>query len=217
MNYTEINKRYSDLAESSCCLSCGGAMNYSEASEGEICADLGSGRGTDVIRMAESVGDSGFVYGIDISEGMIQKAENTAERLGVKNVKFIKSPLEKISLDDNSINLIISNCTINHSSDKQAVWNEVYRLLKPGGRFVVSDIFSVDPVPEKYRNDPEAVAECWAGAVTRDVYLGQLEKAGFETVTSIEESAPYNKGSVLVCSWTVAGKKPQGKCACGKH
>lgn len=192
-------------------------MNYSEASEGEICADLGSGRGTDVIRMAESVGDSGFVYGIDISEGMIQKAENTAERLGVKNVKFIKSPLEKISLDDNSINLIISNCTINHSSDKQAVWNEVYRLLKPGGRFVVSDIFSVDPVPEKYRNDPEAVAECWAGAVTRDVYLGQLEKAGFETVTSIEESAPYNKGSVLVCSWTVAGKKPQGKCACGKH
>ena len=217
MNYNEINKRYSDLAESSCCLSCGGAINYSEVSEGEICVDLGSGRGTDVIRMAESVGDSGFVYGIDISEGMIRKAQNTAERLGVKNLKFIKSPFEKINLDDNSINLIISNCTINHSSDKQAVWNEVYRILKPGGRFVVSDIFSLEPVPDKYRNDPEAVAECWAGAVTRAEYLGQLETAGFDSVKIIEESAPYKKGSVLVCSWTVYGKKSQGNCICGKN
>src|SRR5665647_3072 len=100
MDYKEINNRYSTLAESSCCLSCGGAINYSVAAEGEVCVDLGSGRGTDVMRLAETVGDTGFVYGIDISVGMIQKAVKTAERLGVKNVRFINSPLEKIPLKD---------------------------------------------------------------------------------------------------------------------
>ena len=129
----EIDKRYSTLAESSCCLSCGGAMNYSEASEGEICVDLGSGRGTDVMRLAETVGESGFVYGIDISEGMLQKARNTAERLGITNVNFIHSTLENINLEDNKADLVISNCTINHASDKQSVWNEVSGYLKKAG------------------------------------------------------------------------------------
>jgi arsenite methyltransferase len=113
MSYTEINSRYSELAESSCCLSCGGAINYSEALPGEVCVDLGSGRGTDVIRLAEKVGDRGFVYGIDLSDGMIRKAIATAERLGIKNVKFIQSPLEKLSLGDKAADLVISNCTIN--------------------------------------------------------------------------------------------------------
>ena len=82
VTYSEINKRYSELAESSCCLSCGGAINYSEAQPGEVCVDLGSGRGTDVLRLAENVGEGGFVYGIDISDGMIEKARSTAWRLG---------------------------------------------------------------------------------------------------------------------------------------
>jgi ubiquinone/menaquinone biosynthesis C-methylase UbiE len=207
MNNIEINKRYSTLADTDCCLSCGGAINHSEVSEGETIVDLGSGRGTDVLRMAESSGPQGFVYGIDISEGMLQKARNTAERLGVKNVSFLNCPLEKLCLDDSSVDLVISNCTINHSSDKQSVWNEVNRILKSGGRFVVSDIYSLEPVPDKYRNDPEAVAECWAGAVTRDEYSAQLENAGFNSVTVLEESAPYKKGSVLVSSWTIAGRK----------
>jgi len=214
MSHIEINKRYSSLAETECCLSCGGAINYSEVSEGETIVDLGSGRGTDVLRMAESAGPQGFVFGIDISEGMLQKSRNTAERLGVKNVSFLNCPLEKLCLDDSSADLVISNCTINHSSDKQAVWNEVNRILKPGGRFVVSDIYSLEAVPDKFRNDPEAVAECWAGAVTRDEYSEQLEKAGFTSVTILEESAPYKKGSVMVCSWTIAGKKAAAKCRC---
>jgi len=208
MNYPEINNRYSKLAESACCLSCGGAINYTEAARGETCVDLGSGRGTDVLRLAETVGNNGFVYGIDISEGMLQKARNTADRRGITNVEFINSSLEKINLAGGIADLVISNCTINHSSDKQTVWNEVFRILKNGGRFVVSDIYSTDPVPEEYRNDPVAVSECWAGSVTRDEYLGQLRKAGFSSVQVIEESAPYEKGKVLVSSWTITSQKP---------
>ena len=214
MNYTEVDKRYSTLAESACCLSCGGAVNYSDAAEGEICIDLGSGRGTDVMRLADTVGKTGFVYGIDISEGMILKARNTADRLGITNTQFIHCPLEKIILPDTIADLVISNCTINHSSDKQAVWNEVFRILKKGGRFVVSDIYSLNQVPEEYRNDPVAVSECWAGSVTRDEYLEQLDKAGFEQITILEESAPYKKAEIMVSSWTVAGIKPSGKCNC---
>jgi len=207
MAYAEINKRYSELADSSCCLSCGGAINYAEASPGEICVDLGSGRGTDVLRMAEEAGQEGHAYGIDISEGMIRKAVATAERLGITNAEFIQSPLEKINLPDKIADLVISNCTINHSDDKQSVWNEIFRILKKGGRFVVSDIYSLGQVPEEYRNDPVAVAECWAGSVTRQEYLGQLENAGFIPVRILEESVPYEKGKIMVSSWTITGRK----------
>ena len=146
MGYTEINKRYSELAESTCCLSCGGAMNYSEPRPGEVCVDLGSGRGTDALRLSESVGKDGFVYGIDISDGMIHKAAATASRLGITNVRFIQSPLEKIGLEDNKADLVISNCTINHASDKQTTWNEIFRILRKGGRFVISDIYATEAI-----------------------------------------------------------------------
>jgi arsenite methyltransferase len=207
MSLIEINKRYSELAKSDCCLSCGGALNYAEALTGELCVDLGSGRGTDVIRLAEAVGPNGSVFGIDVSEGMIEKATSTAERLGITNAKFLYSNLEKILLDDHIADLIISNCTINHASDKQVVWNEIYRILKPGGRFVISDIYSTSPVPEEYKSDPVAIAECWAGSVTREEYLKQIETAGFSTFSILEESAPYEKGKIKVASWTIAGKK----------
>ena len=214
MEYKEINSRYSELAESSCCLSCGGAINYSEPLPGEVCVDLGSGRGTDVIRLAEKVGEEGFVYGIDISEGMIRKAVSTAERLGIKNVRFIQSPLEKLNLDDKVADLVISNCTINHAADKQVVWNEIFRILKKGGRFVVSDIYSSEPVPEEYRNDPVAVSECWAGSVTCTEYLEQLKNAGFTDIRIIEESKPYVKGKIMVSSWSIAGVRASCKCNC---
>ena len=208
-----INIRYSDLAETSCCLSCGGAVNHSNAAEGEVCVDLGSGRGTDAIRLAEEVGAEGKVYGLDLSDGMIQKARKTASRLGVENVEFIQTDLEKMPLEDGTVDLVISNCVINHAENKQNVWNEVSRILKDGGRFVVSDIYSSAPVPEEYKNDPEAVAECWAGSVTREVYLKQLENAGFSSVEILEESDPYPKGKIHVSSWTILGKK-SGCCCC---
>lgn len=213
MEIKEINLRYSGLAESECCLSCGGAINYAEPKAGEVCVDLGSGRGTDVLRMAELVGEKGFVYGIDVSDGMLDKARRNAEKFGVSNVSFVRSELEKIEIPDNVADLVISNCTLNHASNKQAVWNEVYRILKKGGRFVVSDIYAITAIADHFRNDPVAVAECWAGAVTRDEYMGQLEKAGFSLVEIIEESAPYAKGKAEVASFTIAGRK--AGCECG--
>jgi arsenite methyltransferase len=214
MEYTEINKRYTELADTTCCLSCGGALSYAGACPGEVCVDLGSGRGTDAIRLSEIVGKEGFVYGIDISDGMVQKARNTAAQLGVTNINFILSPLEKINLNEEIADLVISNCTINHAADKQAVWNEVFRILKNGGRFVVSDIYAIDPIPEEYRNDPVAISECWAGSVTRKEYLEQLKKAGFKSVKVVEESSPYEKGKAMVSSWTITGEKPCGNCNC---
>jgi arsenite methyltransferase len=207
MEIKEINSRYSKLADSDCCLSCGGALNYAEPATGEVCADLGSGRGTDVIRMAGAVGETGFVYGIDISDGMLDKARRNALKSGVSNVSFIQSELEKIALPDDTANLVISNCTLNHAGDKQAVWNEIYRILKAGGRFVISDIYATKAIEAKYKNDPVAVAECWAGSVTRSEYMQHLETAGFKSVEILEESAPYAKGNAEVASFTLAGKK----------
>ncbi len=214
METSHINQRYSSLALDSCCLSCGGAINYSEPREGEYCVDLGSGRGTDVLRLAEKVGQKGFVTGIDVSDGMIENALRNARKIGVSNVRFLKSDLETLPLESETVDLVISNCTINHASDKTRVWNEVYRILKPGGRFVVSDIYSIEPVPELYRNDPVAVSECWAGAVTRDEYMNTLLTSGFSHIKVLEESQPYNKGLIQVSSFTIFGKKPGGCCCC---
>ena len=155
-----IDKRYSGLAGSACCLSCGGAVNHAEPREGEICVDLGSGRGGDCIRLAERVGPQGFVYGIDISDGMLETARKNVEERNISGVEFLKSPIEEIPLDAGSVDLLISNCTINHANDKGAVWSEVFRVLKPGGRFVVSDIYALETVPREYSGDPAAVAEC---------------------------------------------------------
>lgn len=207
MDYKQINKRYSELAESSCCLSCGGAINHANTKSGEVCVDLGSGRGTDVLRLAEEAGSQGFAYGIDISEGMIKKSVDTAKRLGIKNVDFIHCPLESLRIDSEKADVVISNCTLNHSSDKQSVWNEIYRILKKGGRFVISDIYAIEEVPEEYRNDPAAVAECWAGSVTREEYVQQISKAGFGEFRILEESQPYDKAKIKVVSWTVSGIK----------
>ena len=209
----EINVRYSELAETSCCLSCGGAINHAQPQLGEICLDLGSGRGNDVLRMAESVGKDGHAYGLDISDGMLKKAGSTATRLGVENASFIKGKFESIPLDDNSVDVVISNCAINHADDKQLVWNEVYRILKKGGRFVVSDIYSTAPVPKEYANDPVAISECWGGSVTKEVYFNQLSNAGFKTVEIREESDPYPKGSIKVASITLLGLKPSSCCS----
>ena len=208
MNTEQIQVRYSILAEDdNCCLSCGGAINYSNARQGETCVDLGSGQGTDVLRLAEDVGDSGFVYGIDVSEGMLKKARKNAAKLGISNVKFIQSELEEIQVSSDSVHLVISNCTINHASDKLKVWSEIERILKKSGRFVVSDIYSLSEVPDVYRNDPQAVAECWAGAITKEDYMVTLAKAGFKDIEIIEESKPYEKGNIEVVSFTIAGKK----------
>jgi arsenite methyltransferase len=213
MDTSVINERYSKLAEDTCCLSCGGAINFSDPKPGEVCVDLGCGRGNDVIRMAQAAGDKGLAYGLDISDGMIEKANRNAEKLEISNVKFIKSELESIQLPSNIADLVISNCTINHAMDKKAVWNEIYRILKKGGRFVISDIYSLEDVPDEYRNDPVAVSECWAGSIKKDEYLKIISESGFSEVNILEESKPYIKGKIEISSFTIFGKKA-ATCSC---
>jgi ubiquinone/menaquinone biosynthesis C-methylase UbiE len=118
MDTQKIEVRYSELAEDTCCLSCGSAIEYSQAKPGEVCVDLGSGRGTDVLRLAEEVGENGFAIGVDVSDGMLKKAEKNARKLGVDNVSFVKSELEDIKVGSGLVDLVISNCTINHAKDK---------------------------------------------------------------------------------------------------
>ena len=207
LNVASINERYTNLSETTCCLSCGGAINHAVVQPGEVCLDLGSGRGNDVIRMAEEAGENGFAYGIDLSDGMVKKARTNLDKFGVTNAEIIQSEMESLPLNDNSVDVTISNCTINHSSNKEAVWSEVFRVLKPGGRFVVSDIYATAPIADEYRNDPQAVAECWAGAVTRVEYLTMLEETGFTNIIILEESEPYAKGMAEVASFTVYGEK----------
>lgn len=211
MDTEQIQIRYSELAEDTCCLSCGSALDFSKAMPGEVCVDLGSGRGSDVLRLAEEVGEHGFAIGVDVSEGMLKKAEKNAAKLGIDNVSFVKSELEDIKVGSGLVDLVISNCTINHAKDKYKVWNEIERILKNNGRFVVSDIYATSEVPEKYRTDPQAVAECWAGATTKQEYLDTLQKVGFKDIKILEESAPYPKGEIEVVSFTISGRK---KC-CG--
>jgi len=203
-----IDNRYSNLAKSTCCLSCGGAINYADPLPGEICVDLGSGRGKDCITLAEQVGPQGHVFGVDISEGMLEKARTAFAEKGIENIDLLRSAIEIIPLPDDSVDLLISNCTINHAENKHAVWSEVYRTLKNAGRFVVSDIYSLEPVPEIYKSNPSAVAECWAGANTREEYLLTLQNCGFVDIDILEESKPYEKGSIIVSSFTIRGYKP---------
>ena len=207
LNVQSINDRYTNLSETTCCLSCGGAINHAGVRPSEICLDLGSGRGNDVMRMAEEAGENGYAYGIDLSDGMVKKARTNLEKFNVTNAEIIQSDMESLPLKDNTVDVTISNCTINHSSNKEAVWSEVFRVLKPGGRFVVSDIYATEPIAEEFRNDPEAVAECWAGAITRAEYLNMLEESGFSNIKILEESAPYAKGKAEVASFTVYGEK----------
>lgn len=215
LSIEEIKQRYNNLAESSCCLSCGGAIHFTQVKSGDICVDLGSGRGTDVLRLAEKVGPKGWVYGIDISEGMIEKAKQTAEKLGISNVSFLQSHLTDIPVSNESVDWVISNCTINHVEDKSKVWKEIFRILKKGGRFVVSDIYSLQSVPIQFKLDPQAVAECWAGAVPKIEYIRTIIQSGFSDIELIEESQPYQKGEIEVASFTIAGRKHNpSACQC---
>lgn len=212
MTTQAIEQRYSTLATSECCLSCGTAVGLCDAKAGQVCVDLGSGRGTDVLRLAEIVGPDGHAFGIDVTDAMLDKAQKTAAKLGVTNATFLRGTLEALPLPSETADWVLSNCVLNHAADKAATWREIARILKPGGHFVVSDIYAVGEIPDEYRNDPAYVAECWAGAVSKDAYLGHIRAAGLAGVRVVEESAPYEKGKASVASFTVSGRKYERCC-----
>ena len=204
----KIVERYSGLCCSTTNLSCGGAADKVEAQPGETGVDFGSGRGRELFSLVPQVGPTGRLIGIDIAGGMVEAASASAREQGFTTVEFRQRPLHDTGLADDSVDFMISNCAINHAEDKDAVYREAYRLLKPGGRFVVSDIYATTEVPAEFANDPDAVAECWGGAVTRDAYLATLVAAGFQALEILEESDPYAKGQIEVCSFTIRGRKP---------
>lgn len=163
-------------------LGCGNPTALAQLNPGEVVLDLGSGGGIDVLLSARRVGPSGKAYGLDMTDEMLALARENQRKAGVDNVEFLKGEIEKIPLPDNSVDVIISNCVINLSGDKDGVLREAFRVLKPGGRFAVSDVVTRGEVPNDVRQNMLLWVGCIAGALREDDYVAKLTKAGFDAI-----------------------------------
>lgn len=172
-------------------LGCGNPTALIDLRPGETVLDLGSGGGIDVLLSAKRVGPTGKAYGLDMTDDMLALARENQKQAGVTNVDFLKGEIENIPLPDNSVDVIISNCVINLSADKGRVLREAFRVLKPGGRFAVSDVVVRGSVPEEVRKSMLLWVGCIAGALEESEYIGKLTGAGFAAV-SIEPTRVYN-------------------------
>ena len=171
-------------------LGCGNPTALAELRPGETVLDLGSGGGIDVLLSARRVGPTGKAYGLDMTDEMLAVAEENKRKSGLANVEFLKGEIEQIPLPDNSVDVIISNCVINLSGDKDRVIREAFRVLKPGGRFAVSDVVVRGTVPPEVRKSMELWIGCVAGALSEDEYVGKLVRAGFQA-PSVEATRVY--------------------------
>jgi SAM-dependent methyltransferase len=171
-------------------LGCGNPTALAELRPGETVLDLGSGGGIDVLLSAKRVGPAGKAYGLDMTDEMLALARENQQKAGVTNVEFLKGEIENIPLPDNSVDVIISNCVINLSADKQRVLREAFRVLKPGGRFAVSDVVTRGEVPAAVRQSVLAWVGCIAGALEENEYTGKLAAAGFTDI-GIEPTRIY--------------------------
>jgi arsenite methyltransferase len=171
-------------------LGCGNPTALAELKAGEVVLDLGSGGGIDVLLSARRVGPTGKAYGLDMTDEMLAVAEENKRRSGLENVEFLKGEIEHIPLPDNSVDVVISNCVINLSGDKDRVFKEAFRVLKPGGRFAVSDVVVRGDVPAEIRKNMELWVGCVAGALTDYDYVAKLARAGFEGI-DIEPTRVY--------------------------
>jgi len=172
-------------------LGCGNPTALAELHAGEIVLDLGSGGGIDVLLSARRVGPTGKAYGLDMTDEMLALARENQRKAGVENVEFLKGEIENIPLPDNSVDVIISNCVINLSGDKDRVLQEAFRVLKPGGRFAVSDVVVRGEVPAEIRQSMLLWVGCIAGALEDFQYVAKLAKAGFDDI-DIETTRVYN-------------------------
>lgn len=169
-------------------LGCGNPVALASLREGETVLDLGSGPGLDCFLAADRVGEAGKVIGVDMTPEMLERARENARRGGYRNVEFRLGEIENLPVADGSVDVVISNCVINLSPDKPRVFREAYRVLKPGGRLVVTDIVLRGELPQKVRESTAAYVGCIAGAALREDYLRMIEEAGFQEVEVIEES-----------------------------
>jgi SAM-dependent methyltransferase len=215
-------------------LGCGNPTALAELKPGETVLDLGSGGGIDVLLSAKRVGPTGKAYGLDMTDEMLALAEENKRKSGLTNVEFLKGEIENIPLPDNSVDVIISNCVINLSGDKDKVFREALRVLKPGGRFAVSDVVVRGDVPAEVRKSMELWVGCIAGALEEMDYVKRLAQAGFDAIDieptriySVEEARQFLIGEGLdvdaiaplikdkFMSAFVRANKPAGCCAPG--
>lgn len=168
-------------------LGCGNPLAFVKIKESDIVLDLGSGAGFDSFIAAQKVGENGKVIGIDITEEMIQKAQANAKTHNYTNVEFKLGDIENLPIEDNSIDIIVSNCVINLAPDKEKVFKEAFRVLKTNGRAYVSDIVLLEELTELQRNDAELIAGCVGGAILKDEYLAIIKKAGFKVNVTSED------------------------------
>jgi len=172
-------------------LGCGNPTALAELKPGETVLDLGSGGGIDVLLSAKRVGPTGKAYGLDMTDDMLALARENQRKAGIENVEFLKGEIEHIPLPDNSVDVVISNCVINLSADKDKVFGETLRVLKPGGRFAVSDMVVRGEVPDEVRRSMELWVGCIAGALEEMNYMKKLAKAGFDAIV-IEATRVYS-------------------------
>jgi arsenite methyltransferase len=213
---------------------CGNPTALAKLNPGEVVLDLGSGGGIDVLLSAKRVGQTGKAYGLDMTDEMLALANENQRRSGIENVEFLKGEIENIPLPDASVDVVISNCVINLSADKDAVIREAFRVLKPGGRFAVSDVVTRGEVPREIRQSVLAWVGCVAGAMEENDYRSKLKSAGFEEIQleptrvyhiedarefltgqniDVDAIAPHVDGKFL--SAFVRAVKPQQQSCCG--
>lgn len=213
-------------------LGCGLPTEHAVIKPGNSVLDLGSGAGNDCFVARALVGESGYVAGIDFTEAMVIKARENARKLGYSNVDFILGDIENIPVRFGMVDVVISNCVLNLVPDKPKAFSEIYRVLKQGGHFCISDVVIQGELPEKLKVDAAMYAGCVSGAIPRQEYLKIIEEAGFQNVDvkkerkievpdslllnymSSEELENFRKAESGIFSITVVGKKPEG-CGCG--
>jgi SAM-dependent methyltransferase len=201
----ELEARYGRLAAAPGSLSCGDALGAAAPRPGETVVDLGCGRGGDVLRAAALVGPEGLAVGVDGNEAMLAQARERAA--DAPRIRFVRGDLAATTLPAGRADVVVSSCAINHAPDKAAVYREIHRLLRPAGRFAVSDVVSERPLPDEIRRDPAAWAACYGGAIPEAEYLAAVAAAGFAEVRVVRRSAPYERSGVRVLSITVAGSR----------
>ncbi len=214
-------------------LGCGLPTEFAKIKEGDVVVDLGSGAGNDCFVARRSVGASGKVIGIDFTSAMIEKARANAEKMGYHNVEFRQGDIEHMPITSNIADVVVSNCVLNLVPNKHAVIQDIFRVLKPGGHFSISDVVLVGALPEGLRNAAEMYAGCVSGAIQKQVYLELIDANGFENVTIQKEKAIIIPDDILVnylnpaeiaafkssqmgiFSVTVFAQKPKAACVPG--
>jgi SAM-dependent methyltransferase len=179
-------------AEGNLGLGCGNPVAIGKIKEGDTVLDLGCGAGFDCFLAVKKVGASGKVIGVDMTEAMIEKAKSNAQKLGMKNVEFILSEIEKMPIKDNSVDIIITNCVVNLTPDKLETFKEARRVLKPGGKIYLSDIVLLEELSKEQKNNKDLLTGCVAGALLKDDYLQKIKEAGF-SVNILHENKEISK------------------------